>query len=307
MATGGIEGVGAVEEDETLANFLESEILSVEDDVVPAKRRRLRGERDVSPSASSIPALQIETGFFSRIPPELFRHIFKFLSSEDLISCCLACKLLNFAASDEYLWRRLYCIRWGKESRIGKLRQCPWKKLYIERDQEDMTHFIGNCPAEFREYYILMQAAKRSQAPHPSQVHDDSVMLDKTVAEQVSIWKSSRGLTDEKVVDHSCSGDTCTYTQIGDVFVCERTGRVHVCDDTCREIVLDQLNGHFVCTISGHVFDSWLSSDNEQNAEQGEAADEAEPFMGSGRFARAYFLGYNCEDETELEAALRFC
>lgn len=123
-------------------------------------------------------------------------------------------------------------------------------------------------------------------------MYDDSVMLDKTVAEQVSIWKSSRGLTDELIGDHACSGDTCTYTQIGDVFLCEKTGRVHginqniyftiltslcpimtsmwldnvaVCDDMCREIVLDQLNGHFVCTISGHVFDSWLSSDNELN------------------------------------------
>lgn len=70
--------------------------------------------------------------------------------------------------------------------------------------------------------------------------------------------------------------------------------------------------------------------------------DEAEPFMGSGRFgklislaffllvlfltlvrsvlehsshndvsliltARAYVLGYNCADEKELEATLRFC
>lgn len=64
--------------------------------------------------------------------------------------------------------------------------------------------------------------------------------------------------------------------------------------------------------------------------------DEAEPFMGSGRFgtrfsspsmhsliyaalgmvsshlyvymaARAYLLGYNCKDEEELEAALRIC
>ncbi|XP_059289052.1 uncharacterized protein LOC132042543 isoform X4 [Lycium ferocissimum] len=31
--------------------------------------------------------------------------------------------------------------------------------------------------------------------------------------------------------------------------------------------------------------------------------DEAEPFMGLGRFARAYLLGYNCDDEKELEAA----
>jgi len=81
-----------------------------------------------------------------------------------------------------------------------------------------------------------------------------------------------------------------------------------------------------------------------QEQQQGSVADEAEPFMGSGRFgkliylslflfsgvvkiqplritacifillthisiltARAYLLGYNCADEKELEATLRFC
>lgn len=59
---------------------------------MPVKRPRL-GEKqeESSPMPSSLPqavpdkgkaVLQIETGFFSRIPPELFRHIFKFLSSE---------------------------------------------------------------------------------------------------------------------------------------------------------------------------------------------------------------------------------
>ncbi|MCH87599.1 F-box protein SKIP31, partial [Trifolium medium] len=116
-----------------------------------------------------------------------------------------------------------------------------------------------SCQNEFKEYYIQMQAAKRSQAPHPSQLKDDSIILDKTLADQVSSWKSSRGLSDTVVTDHACSGKTCSYYQIGD----------------------------------------------EQ--QQGVAADEEEPFMGSGRFARAYLLGYNCADEKELEATLRYC
>lgn len=58
-------------------------------------------------------------------------------------------------------------------------------------------------------------------------VNDDYIVLDKTVADQVSIWKSSRGLTDAVVADHACSGKTCSYSQIGDVFLCEKTGRVH--------------------------------------------------------------------------------
>lgn len=58
-------------------------------------------------------------------------------------------------------------------------------------------------------------------------MNDDRVILDKTLADQVSTWKSSRGLPDTVVVNHACSGETCTYYQIGDVFVCEKTGNVH--------------------------------------------------------------------------------
>lgn len=254
---------------------------------------------------------QIDTGMFSNIPPELFLQIFKFLSSEDLISCALVCRFMNAAASDETLWRRLYCMRWGLSSN-AKLRECAWKNLYIQRDKEDMVEFVRNTPTEFREYYIQMQAAKRSQAPLPSEVNDDKVILDKTIADQVSSWKNSRGLTDDAVKGHSCSGNTCSYTQIGDAYICEKTGRVHVCDDACREFVLDQSSGLLLCTISGHCFERWLCPDDEWDTydtdqQQGGVTDEAEPFMGSGRFARAYQLGYNCADEKELEYALRFC
>ncbi|GFP92538.1 F-box protein skip31 [Phtheirospermum japonicum] len=191
---------------------------------------------------------RIETGMFSHIPPELFFHILKFLSSEDLVSCSLVCRYLNCAASDESLWRRLYCMRWGLLP-PEKPRECAWKKLYIQRDEDDMTEFVRGCPSEFKEYYIQMQVAKRTQAPHPSQVNDDRIILDKTLADQVSTWKSSRGLADTVVANHACSGE---QQQVG-------------------------------------------------------VTDEAEPFMGSGRFARAYLLGYNCQDEKELEATLRFC
>nr|CAD1820835.1 unnamed protein product [Ananas comosus var. bracteatus] len=323
---------GGDDDDEFLANFLESEILSGDPDPAPAPTRVRVWAREEAPDAAEAVArpskrirvesesshaqrgraAQIDSGFFSKIPPELFHSIFKFLSSEDLISCSLVCRFMNSAASDESLWRRLYCMRWGLTSANGTLRSCAWKKLYIQRDQEDMVEFVRNTPSEFKEYYIQMQAAKRSQAPLPSQLNDDKVILDRTVADQVSMWKRSRGLTDEAVGSHACSGNTCSYSQIGDVFICEKTGRVHVCDDTCREVILDQSSGLLVCTISGHCFDRLLSPEEESDCYdadplQGGVADEAEPFMGSGRFARAYLLGYNCADEKELKAALRFC
>lgn len=58
-------------------------------------------------------------------------------------------------------------------------------------------------------------------------VKDDRIILDKTVGDQVSIWKSSRGLTDSMITGHACSGEMCTYHQIGNVFVCEKTSNVH--------------------------------------------------------------------------------
>lgn len=253
----------------------------------------------------------IKAGILSKIPPELLHHILKFLSSEDLVACSLVCKFLNGVASDESLWRQLYCLRWGLVLPTKKPRECAWKKLYIKRDADDMVEFVRNCPMELKEYYIQMQAAKRSQAPLPSQINDDRMILDKTVADQVSIWKKSKGLGDNVVNGHACSGETCAYHQIGDVFVCEKTGNVHVCDDTCREVVLDPTNGLLVCTISGHCFDSMLLSPDEMepdvDQQQAGTTDEEEPFMGSGLFARAYLLGYNCHDEKELKDALRFC
>lgn len=275
------------------------------------QKKRARREEKARQGKGKAVAPQIDTGLFSSIPPELFLQIFKFLSSEDLISCALVCRFMNAAASDETLWRRLYCMRWGLASN-AKFRECAWKSLYIQRDREDMVEFVRNTPTEFREYYIQMQAAKRSQAPLPSEVNDDKVILDKTIADQVSSWKNSRGLTDEAVKGHSCSGNTCSYTQIGDAYICENTGRVHVCDDACREFVLDQSSGLLLCTISGHCFERWLCPEDEYDADdtdqqQGGVADEAEPFMGSGRYARAFMLGYNCTDEKELKHAMRFC
>ncbi|KAL2902148.1 F-box protein SKIP31 [Bienertia sinuspersici] len=234
---------------------------------------------------------RIETGMLSKIPPELFQHILKFLSSEDLFSCSRVCKFLNSVSSEESLWRRLYCLRWGLLPPTKTLRDRAWKSLYIQRDEEDMVRSMKNCQPEFKEYYLQMYAAKRSQAPLRSQVNDDPTALDKTVADQVSIWKRSRGLSDNVVTDHTCSGEVCSYYQIGNVFICEKTGNVHVCGDTCKEVVADSLNELWVCTISGRCFDRVLSpcepdGDSDEEQLRGAANDEAEPFMGAGRFGK---------------------
>lgn len=56
---------------------------------------------------------------------------------------------------------------------------------------------------------------------------DDRIILDKTVLEQVSLWKKSKGLADKVVTGHICLGTKCSYHQIDDVFICKETGNVH--------------------------------------------------------------------------------
>jgi hypothetical protein len=41
---------------------------------------------------------------------------------------------------------------------------------FVQRDEDDMIEWVRTAPTEFREYYIQMQASKRSQTPLPSQV-----------------------------------------------------------------------------------------------------------------------------------------
>ncbi|CAH8358522.1 unnamed protein product [Eruca vesicaria subsp. sativa] len=293
------------DEDECFARFLESEVSSVEDEekTKEPEPKRQRIEKDKTKVVDKeVDQKKIESGDFSKVPTDLFRHIFKFLSSEDLLSCSLVCKFLNFAASDDSLWRRLYCIRWGLMPSTRMLRESAWKKLYIDRDEKDMIELVRSCPPDFKVYYVQMQAAKRSQAPLPSEMVDDKVVLDKTVLDKVSLWKKSKGLTNKSVIGHVCLGTKCGYHQIDDVFICEETGNVHVCDENCKEVIFCPDSGCMVCTISGLCSDSLvLETDSDTDQE------EAEVLTEKGRFDRAFEFGYNCESEQELERTFRFC
>ncbi|KAF3488443.1 hypothetical protein F2Q69_00055371 [Brassica cretica] len=201
---------------------------------------------------------------------------------------------------------RKYCIRWGLMPSTRMLRECAWKKLYIDRDEKDMIELVRSCPTDFKEYYIQMQAAKRSQAPLAAQMVDDQIVLDKTVLDKVSMWKKSKGLPDKAVVGHVCLGTKCDYHQIDDVFICQETGNVHVCDDNCKEVIFCRESGNMVCTISGLCSESLLVQD-DSDADEEEAEQEAEVLTGRGRFGRAFEFGYNCESEQELDRSFGFC
>ncbi|KAL0644791.1 hypothetical protein Bca4012_043081 [Brassica carinata] len=233
------------DEDECFARFLESEVSSVDDEEKTKepepKRQRIEKDKtkvvvdkDVDQKENGHNkdrngAKRIESGDFTKVPTELFRHIFKFLSSE--------------------------------------------------RDEKDMIELVRSCPPDFKVYYVQMQAAKRSQAPLPSEMVDDRVVLDKTVLDKVSLWKKSKGLTNKAVIGHVCLGTKCGYHQIDDVFICEETGNVHVCDENCKEVIFCPDSGCMVCTISGLCSDSLvLETDSDTDQE------EAEILTEKGRF-----------------------
>ncbi|KAK1568583.1 hypothetical protein Q3G72_026232 [Acer saccharum] len=50
------------------------------------------------------------------------------------------------------------------------LSQFVTNSLNLQWDEEDMVVLVRNFPTEFKENYIQMQAAKKSQAQLPSQV-----------------------------------------------------------------------------------------------------------------------------------------
>lgn len=58
-------------------------------------------------------------------------------------------------------------------------------------------------------------------------MHDDLVVVDSSMADQITAWRRSQKLADVYLGDHWCSGKTCSYYQIDDVFLCEKTGRAH--------------------------------------------------------------------------------
>jgi len=60
-----------------------------------------------------------------------------------------------------------------------------------KRDTVDMMEFVEGCPVEFQEYYIQMQAAKRSDVPLPLKMKDEIMTIDMTMGDQINRSGSS--------------------------------------------------------------------------------------------------------------------
>eukprot|EP00271_Cylindrocystis_brebissonii_P013054 TRINITY_DN32605_c0_g1_i1.p1 TRINITY_DN32605_c0_g1~~TRINITY_DN32605_c0_g1_i1.p1 ORF type:complete len:415 (-),score=61.58 TRINITY_DN32605_c0_g1_i1:465-1709(-) len=266
----------------------------------------------VAARVSAAPALVEYSGLVGALPCDVFPNILKFLSPEDLSSCSMVCNFLRLCAADDSLWRRAYSLRWGTRVRPRGL---AWKQSYFERDRAEVQESCQNCPEDFRQYFVHMHAAKRSQAPRPDQpdplLTDDLAAVEAVVAAEVAVWRTRYRLPEVYCGVHTCNGRVCSFHQIGAVYLCESTGRAHVCDENCTATVLDPDNELYVCAITGRCFDRLISAEEEAAIptllEEASAAfaEEGEAVFASGRLGRAYFLGYNCDDERELREAQR--
>ncbi|GJP56494.1 hypothetical protein CLOM_g15559 [Closterium sp. NIES-68] len=233
------------------------------------KRRRL-GDDEQQPEGSSNPAapeLRFGdpqfTGSLGLLPPELYHHVLKFLSAEDLSVCACVCRYLRTASSEEPLWRRAYCIRWGppppappSSSRsamegggggggggggvggagggvggagMHARSRSHWKGLYFERDRGEMKEFVADSPQDCRGFYAQLQAAKRNLVPRRDQVYDELVHVTSDLARAVAEWRQKNNLPERVEEAHTCSGGNCTFHRIGNVFCARRqAGRMCV-------------------------------------------------------------------------------
>jgi len=115
---------------------------------------------------------------------------------------------------------------------------------------------------------------------------------------------SSRGKAGSDA-GHVCSGETCTYHAVRDVYICEATGRVHVCGAKCaREMVRRRAKGHAcsgVCHISGRALPSSAFVDTHDEEEGGiEPHEVDEPSGPRATHYHSFSFGYFARDEQEL-------
>ncbi|KAK4748754.1 hypothetical protein SAY87_015340 [Trapa incisa] len=152
------------------------------------------------------------------------------------------------------------------------------------RDGEDEVELLRNYQPEFKGYYMQMQVAKRSQTPLPSQ--DDRMLLDKTVADQVSIWKRNNGFSDKVVQLYLTMHVLVKHVLIIGLVMLLSVRRLGVFTSAvmmhAEKLIWIPPMKLLACKISGHCFYRLLSpSQKEPDYLQGGTTDGAEPFMGS--------------------------
>jgi hypothetical protein len=157
---------------------------------------------------------------------------------------------------------------------------------------------IRMAPHGFTDICRQMVISKRSHVPQTPASFCGQIGTDRAVNE----WKTHRKFSGN-IEQHVCSRRSgCEYHEVASsVFVCEKTGKVHVCDEACKERYIDSDLGTEVCEISGVSYDAALQEDEEDGEQVGEPEQH---YFEKGYFGRAFEVGYDCDNEIELQTAL---
>ncbi|GFR50847.1 hypothetical protein Agub_g13120 [Astrephomene gubernaculifera] len=235
------------------------------------------------------------------LPREMLLRILSLVPATGLTACACSCSALASLASEDALWRRLYCARWGKPS--NRVRgNTQWKRAYLDADSEEWeaTRSRGGDSRDdpsLGAIFLDMLRAKRDTAPD-RRLLDAPLQSDPgDIASKLAAWRRARGFQDappgsDGAGPSSSTGAgagpsngpprpdlsrrgraALTFTRVnpGDqppVYACDQTGWVHVCGDACTEGVVDARSELLVCPVSGQTTDR-LVHECEEDEEGG--------------------------------------
>lgn len=237
-----------------------------------------------------------QAGRLESLPKEIMFRVLAFLSAHDLSLLAHSCCTFRVACSEDALWRRLFCARWGQGS--DKAYSQTWKEHYFEQDAEDLAETRRRMPDGLEEMYLQMQLAKRQQVLSRAVVDDMMVTPESIESQRIVAWQKSHGW-DGGSKPRPDLAQPLRFHQIGDFFCCEENGWIHHCDAFCKERIVDKASDMLVCPISGYVTNRYMTEWEVDGRCEDDFPEEFNEETG-GRLANAYLAGYYCEDEREL-------
>jgi len=241
-----------------------------------------------------------EFSHLTTLPDDVVNVILRHLAPCDLTALASTCATLRAKCDADVLWRQCFEERFGNDFKTSVGGMMSWKRKYFAADRAEITRELRMAPEGFERICVEAQVSKRSQVCVRLAPLQEIGESDRAVAN----WKRKRSFSCDDVDRHRCSRRLgCTYHVVHvNVFVCESSGRVHVCDENCRERMFDTENETEICEISGASFDTVLQEHDDENT--ADLQDQQEQYFERGFFGRAFAVGYECENEVELQTAL---
>ena len=238
-----------------------------------------------------------EIPFLSKIPEDVVEIILRFLAPCELTCVASTCTALRAMCDADVLWLQCFKQRFGNDYTSTATKGVSWKAKYFAADRAEINRERSLAPKGFEDMFVEAAVAKRSQAClQLAPISTEMAESDRAI----SAWKRKRSFLCAE--NHRCSRRLgCTYHEVADkTFVCETSGLVHVCDENCRERTYDNESETEICEISGASFDTVLHEEERED----NAGEQQDQYFERGFFGRAFAVGYDCENETELQTAL---